>query len=179
MTTRAGRLRNLAWSVVAQLQKDEVAFNDVPRIFAELQCSKTDKAVIFTELDSYPGLYASDRRWHTKLRLCRNDPTHGPELFAVWSVTDNRPDMRVMGEFLDGLSKVRRERNLEYGVDMLRKCGVAFTEHNNGYHLIVRHEGNVVDYWPSTGRWRMRGGPCKGGGIRNLLATLHVAVPVT
>jgi hypothetical protein len=113
-------------------------------------------------------------------------------------VTYEKPEMREMGEFLDGLSKKRREHNREYGVSMLKKCGVTFSEHNNGFHLVVRHNGMVLDYWPSTGKWRLRGDKStvvfnerkgdtvnltptlrQGRGIRNLLAALHVAVPVT
>jgi hypothetical protein len=94
-------------------------------------------------------------------------------------MTYEKPEMREMGEFLDGLSKKRREHNREYGVSMLKKCGVTFSEHNNGYHLIVYGQLASVDYWPSTGKWIVRGSKQEGRGIRNLLAALHVAVPVT
>lgn len=107
-------------------------------------------------------------------------------------------ETREMFREWDNMSKSTRKERLAFGVDMLTKLGVGFTTHNNGTHLVVSHAGKVVDYWPSTGRWIERGADAapyydprkgrtvqlhlrksEGRGIRNLLALLHVSVPVT
>jgi hypothetical protein len=53
----------------------------------------------------------------------------------------------------------------------LRSRGIEFSEHNNGAHLIVGHNGLVVDFWPGTGLWIVRNGR-KGRGVRNLVREL-------
>lgn len=46
---------------------------------------------------------------------------------------------------------------------------------NMGLHIIVKHSGLVVDFWPGTGKWIVRGNPKKkpiGRGIFPLLRRL-------
>lgn len=64
----------------------------------------------------------------------------------------------------------KRERNRESGAELLRKNGIAFTEHNGGAHLVI--EPNRYDFWPGTGRWQNRETGRKGVGVRNLLADI-------
>lgn len=39
----------------------------------------------------------------------------------------------------------------------LRDAGVEFVSHNMGEHLVIEIGSKVVDYWPSTGKWQLRG----------------------
>lgn len=79
-----------------------------------------------------------------------------------------------MGDMAEGfremnkLKKERRQSNTERSTEMLEKYGVDFESKNGGAHLIVKHGGKVIDFWPSTGRFIERGG--KGGrGVFNVL----------
>lgn len=62
-------------------------------------------------------------------------------------------------------SKEKREANKRKSREVLKKEGIDFTEHNNGVHLIV--EGHI-DFWPSTGKFTVRGGKT-GRGVFNLV----------
>lgn len=53
-------------------------------------------------------------------------------------------------------SRAKKQANQKGSTDALESYGVAFTKHNGGVHLIVRHEGRTIDFWPSTGKWRER-----------------------
>jgi hypothetical protein len=57
------------------------------------------------------------------------------------------------------------------GEAVLKAAGVSYTAYNNGQHIVIEAGGGVFDYWPSTGRWRMR--PRKGQfGVDKLLAAI-------
>ena len=62
----------------------------------------------------------------------------------------------------------KRADNREQSTKMLEEKDVDLEVKNMGTHLIVRHCGKVVDFWPGTGKWIDRTGP-KGRGIRGLL----------
>lgn len=60
-------------------------------------------------------------------------------------------------------SQAKRARNAKDSTAILEARGVAFERKNGGVHLIIRHEGRVFDFWPSTGTWRMRSADTKPG----------------
>lgn len=81
---------NLAWQVraaIMSLPDIPEAFTMIPAIFSNVKGKKADKADAFMALDSQPYHFGGEHapRWHQLLRLCRNHPVHGRELFAVWS----------------------------------------------------------------------------------------------
>jgi hypothetical protein len=41
-------------------------------------------------------------------------------------------------------------------VAALRALGVKFEAKSGGQVLVIRRPGRVVDFWPSTGKWRVR-----------------------
>ena len=49
--------------------------------------------------------------------------------------------------------KEKRERNRESSPKILRQHDIEFEEKNMGAHLIVKHNGYVIDFWPGTGKW--------------------------
>lgn len=46
---------------------------------------------------------------------------------------------------------------------------IAFTEKNNGVHLIVEGPVGYIDVWPTTGKWLARNEGVQGFGLRELL----------
>lgn len=70
----------------------------------------------------------------------------------------------------------RRERRVAHAAT-LRKLGVNMQEKNLGAHLIIRHNGLTVDFWPGTERWMVRsdsGRPRRG--FEALLDRLKIVV---
>lgn len=79
-----------------------------------------------------------------------------------------------MGEMFNEWREMKREKkraNQSSSTDLLRERGVEFESHNNGVHLVVRSAGKVIDFWPSTGKFIVRGGKT-GRGVFNLLRTV-------
>lgn len=87
--------------------------------------------------------------------------------------------MSDTSEIFDSLREMRREKkqqNLHMSTQILLHKGIEFEEKNYGFHLIVRHSGKVADFWPSTGKYQVRG---EGSGhyrrgVFNLLRDLNV-----
>lgn len=82
-------------------------------------------------------------------------------------MSDMGDDFRTFKEFKrerkeDAYRRARPE-------ERLREAGISYTEHNNGTHLVVPTDGTLVDFWPTTGRWIVRGGTC-GFGVKALIA---------
>lgn len=70
-------------------------------------------------------------------------------------------------DFRKSESKARRESNLASSIEMLNKNGISFDD--KGYHVIVSHNGMKVDFWPSTGKFNIRGTPKYLRGVRLLI----------
>lgn len=83
---------------------------------------------------------------------------------------DIRADFDAMRE----ASKEKRARNRRMSAEMLRRYDVWFQSKNAGAHLIVRHGCMVVDFWPGTGLWIVRGAGIRSRGVRKLLRHLEV-----
>jgi len=80
-----------------------------------------------------------------------------------------------MGELFNAMRKdgqERRANNRENSAAMLLERGISFESCNGGAHLIVSHGGKVVDFWPGTGKWLVRGAAMRGFryGVRPLIA---------
>lgn len=70
-------------------------------------------------------------------------------------------------------SKERKSNNLKFSTQTLIDNGVNFVSKNDGIHLVINHNGIVADFWPSTGKYQVRG---KGysRGLKSLLRELGV-----
>lgn len=67
-------------------------------------------------------------------------------------------------------SHQRRAVNRENSAKILNDHGVKFESKNLGAHLIVSHDGHVIDFWPGTGKFiPRRAGDKTGRGVFNLL----------
>lgn len=84
--------------------------------------------------------------------------------------------MGDMGEIFDGMrrrSEEKRASNRENSAQILAQYGIEFESKNIGAHLIVKHAGKIVDFWPGTGKWIVRDGK-QGRGVSRLLKLLEV-----
>ena len=81
--------------------------------------------------------------------------------------------MSEMAEIWGDLRKIRQEKkraNLSSSTAMLEQNGIRFTSNNGGIHLVLSSGSEVIDYWPSTGLWMIRGNPRKHRGVNRLIA---------
>lgn len=92
--------------------------------------------------------------------------------------------MGDMGEFwrdvkpaMKEASVVKRATNRDASTETLRRHGVQFDSRNAGAHLIVKHAGKVVDFWPGTGKWIVRGQHKARRGLFPLLRELGATCP--
>ena len=71
-------------------------------------------------------------------------------------------------------SKELRSRNRDCSAYILAEKGYAFESKNEAAHLIVRHNGLTVDFWPGTGKYIPRTPKAKHGrGVFNLIKLLE------
>lgn len=83
--------------------------------------------------------------------------------------------MGDMGDLYNAHRKARQDKraaNRENAAVMLLEAGISFQSKNMGAHLIVSHNGKVVDFWPGTGKWMVRvkeGIARRGFGVRSLM----------
>ena len=60
-------------------------------------------------------------------------------------------------------SKKKKLSNVEFSTMALIERGYYVDIKNNGVHLIVTWNDKTVDFWPSTGKWIVRGGKTSRG----------------
>lgn len=82
--------------------------------------------------------------------------------------------MSEIGELFSGLkahSQAKRAANRAASYDMLVLAvpGVEVECKNDGAHLIVRVPPNIIDFWPGTGLWIVRGQSQRRRGVYPLL----------
>lgn len=71
----------------------------------------------------------------------------------------------------------KRASNREASARNLAAAGIPFESKNNGAHLIVSAPGLVVDFWPGTGLWAVRGTNERRRGVRQLITRLRGSHP--
>jgi len=69
-------------------------------------------------------------------------------------------------------SAAKRSRNYEYAINTLKRENISYLLNNDGYHLIVNHNKMVIDYWPTTGKFSVRGSGIYQRGINKLMRIL-------
>lgn len=83
-------------------------------------------------------------------------------------MSDMGDDFRAMRQ----ASQEKRAGNRLASTDILKSLGIEFKVSNSGTHLMVRHEGRTIDFWPGTGKWIDRAHPFSsitGRGVHRLL----------
>src|ERR1700675_1981637 len=89
-------------------------------------------------------------------------------------------DNETMGEFFNGIREARREEKHKYQETQMRgdlawlySFGFTITEHNGGGHLLIlvptERGPRAVDFWPETGKWKVREGKAQGRFVRNII----------
>jgi hypothetical protein len=63
---------------------------------------------------------------------------------------------------------------------LLTAAGVKFEWSNGGAHLIVHApDGRVIDFWPGTSKWTIRGeAEVRRGGVKKVLALCNAQLPL-
>lgn len=69
--------------------------------------------------------------------------------------------------------QIKRAGNREASAAMLHDAGISFQSNNDGAHLVVKHCGATVDFWPGTGLWRIRGSTARHRGVGRLISRLR------
>lgn len=70
-------------------------------------------------------------------------------------------------------SQVRKRNNKNGSMIMLGDNGISYETKNGGTHLIVNHKGKIADFWPSTGKFNIRGDKRYFRGVRLLIKILR------
>lgn len=80
--------------------------------------------------------------------------------------------MSDMGDDFNAWKKAKQEKrasNREDSAAILTRAGVLFESKNIGAHLIVTAGAKIVDFWPGTGLWIVRGANNKRRGVHKLI----------
>ena len=81
--------------------------------------------------------------------------------------------MSEMGEMWRDLKKLRQEKradNRENSAGWLTREGIPFESRSDGAHLIVTPpHGPLIDFWPGTGKWIVRGAKKHHRGVASLV----------
>ena len=70
-------------------------------------------------------------------------------------------------------SRKRKQSNKSGSMEMLHANNIEFEEKNCGYHLVVKHSGKIADFWPSTGKFNIRGDSRYFRGVRLLIKIMR------
>lgn len=89
------------------------------------------------------------------------------------SVLVRRPAMSEMGDDFKAWHEEKRTKknnNLVFSTELLKKNNINFSSHNHGVHLIVEKN---FDFYPSTGKFIDRVTKKHGRGVKNLLSLIQ------
>jgi len=79
--------------------------------------------------------------------------------------------MGDMGDIFRDMTEYKKQKrasNTKNSTAILKLNNIEFESKNFGAHLIVKGEKELIDYWPSTGKFITRSGK-KGRGVKRLL----------
>lgn len=72
-------------------------------------------------------------------------------------------------------SQNKRAENREKSTNILIDYNINFESKNEGAHLIVKGSELIIDFWPGTGKYIVRGGE-EGRGVFSLLKLLGINI---
>lgn len=79
-------------------------------------------------------------------------------------------DMAEVWADFRAYKQAKKRSNLAASTRLLEHNGIAFTVHNNGIHLVLAKGIEIIDFWPSSGLWWIRGTSNKRRGVKRLIA---------
>ena len=71
-------------------------------------------------------------------------------------------------------NKAKRAKNTKSSTEVLAENRIEFESKNFGAHLIVSSHKGLIDFWPSTGKFKLRSADKYQYGIKNLLQVCGV-----
>ena len=80
--------------------------------------------------------------------------------------------MKELFKIMRERSQEKRRSNKDKSSDLLKNSGINFERKNYGNHLIILSTPKI-DFYPSTGLWRVRGENKNHRGVRSLLKYLR------
>ena len=86
--------------------------------------------------------------------------------------------MSEIGDVFSALRESKKEKKLDnkvYSTKSLRKAGIEFASKNEGLHLIVTGKVGLIDFWPSTGKWKCRASGKYLRGIKSLIKYIEIS----
>lgn len=66
-------------------------------------------------------------------------------------------------------SQARRAYSRKQSPKLLEGAGIQFDSKNEGGHLIVKGNNELIEFWPGTGKWLTKAGK-KGRGVHKLMS---------
>lgn len=70
---------------------------------------------------------------------------------------DMAEEFKALTRYLKSESSEKRAQNIQKSTQLLIDNEIDFTVHNKNLHLIIESGSHTVDFWPSTGKWNVRG----------------------
>lgn len=86
-------------------------------------------------------------------------------------MSDLADDFRALKEHRRK-EKEKRHSDSSEAREQIRREALDVEEKNNGLHWIVRTEKETIDFWPTSGRWMVRGNKAQGYDGRSLAKRL-------
>lgn len=83
-------------------------------------------------------------------------------------------DFKATKEIRKLESMRRKEHNYNSSIQMLIDNGIEFE--NKGYHLVVKHNNMVADFWPTTGKFNIRKTSSYKRGVKLLIKLLRKGI---
>ena len=80
-------------------------------------------------------------------------------------------DMTEGWKSFNETKRQKKYQNQEQSTSILEKESIPFESKNYGTHLVTQTKP-IIDFWPSTGLWIVRGKDIKKRGVRGLLRYL-------
>jgi len=68
--------------------------------------------------------------------------------------------------------KEEKIKNRAEGIAALNRSNLPYVSKNMGDHLVITHPVSLIDFWPTTRRWRIRKKKLSGFGFDELLKKL-------
>lgn len=80
--------------------------------------------------------------------------------------------MGDMGEMFKAWNKAKKEKKLSnqmFSYELVNASFDKVEQKNGGVHLICHHNERIADFWPSTGKYSIRGTKKYKRGVKNLI----------
>ena len=76
------------------------------------------------------------------------------------------------------MTPTKKQRLHAQAMAALHKINVSFETKNHGAHLIVYSTFSVIDFWPGTGKWRVRNSAREGFDLESLLKEIRTEASI-